>query len=194
MGGDKAKMEINMKRFLVVITLVAVLMFSMGYSVRNGVFSHRDPQVNVNMYVLKETPEGNDLIYSGNVITDRFENKLGNIFGFNNETVYETKWIALGNSTIDQTKTKLDAEATTLGFARAVADSVVKWSNGGDTAINYTKKFTATGDIQIDATALHESVTGEATDAVALASLGGAEDFKNNWNCTIIWVLTWNAN
>ena len=126
-------------------------------------------------------------------MTDRIEEKARNIFGFNNETINIFNAIALGNSTIAQTKTKLDTEATTTGFARTNG-TVTAWTNSGDYAFNVTNKFTATGNIAVNSTALHETDTGETTDAVALASLGGSEDFKNNWNCTITWSITCNFN
>jgi len=188
-------MEMSKRKFLVAVSLIAVLTFLGGYSIAQvSLKNHRNPSARDNVYIFKETPKGTEMIYGGNIITDRFENKLANIFGFDNETVYETKWIALGNSSISKTKTKLDTEATGSGFHRQVSSSIVKWTNGEDIAVNYTLKFTANETVQINAAALHESITAEATDCVALASLGGAQDFEDNWNCTIVWALTWDAN
>lgn len=188
------KKIINKKSF-VAIGLLLVLSFSLGYAFHNFISyrGHENPKLKANVYVFKETPQGQDLIYSGNVMTDRIEKKLRNIFGYNNETVYTFNAIALGNSTIAQTKSKLDTEATSTGFARANG-TIAGWVNSGDYAFNCTHKFTATGNIAVNSTALHETDTGEATDAVALASLGSLEDFQNNWNCTIIWSITYNAN
>ena len=191
-------MEITRTRFAITVVLVATLFFVVGgYVFSQNLFSrHKDPQPVANVYVFKETPEGIDLIFGGNVITDGAERYVRNILGNNNETTHNaTQWISLGNSTIAQTKTKLDSEATSAGFTRAANDSYVAWINGGDYAYNVTKKFTATGKIQINATGLHYHPTSNTDNNLfALASLGGAQDFQNNWNCTIIWVITWNAN
>ena len=188
-------MNVNGKVFITALVIVALLSGTIGYCWKQGLFnSHHAPQTTINLYVFKETPEGIELVYSGNVLTDRIEKKLANIFGFNNETVYAWTYIALGNSTVSQTKNKLDTEATTLGFARANSTSVVRWISSGDYSVNYTKKFTALGDITINAAALHETGVGETADAVAMASLGGDQSFQNNWNCTIVWTITWNAN
>jgi hypothetical protein len=154
---------------------------------------HRDPETQVNVFVFRETPEGNEMIYSGNVLTDRIERKVRNILAYNNETVYKTTYIALGNSTVAQTLTKLDTEATSTGFERANSTTTA-WVNSGDWAANFTHKFTATGNIVINATALHETVTAGATNAVAIASLGASYSFQNNWNCTIVWSITHNWN
>lgn len=160
------------------------------------IFNHRNPKVRANVYVFKETPEGKDQINSGNVITDIGELYVRNILGFDNVTAQNaTQWITLGNSTIAQTKTKLDAEATSTGFTRAANDTCVAWINSGDYAYNVTKQFTATGNIQVNATGLQwDSTSDSDNNLFALASLGGAQDFQNNWNATIIWVITWNAN
>lgn len=189
-------MEIGGKRFVSAIVLAVLLGFSCGYVWQRGwLFAHRDPSVKANVYVFKETPQGKDLIVSGNVITDIGERYVRNILGFDNETAHNaTKWISLGNSTVGQAKTKLDTEATSTGFTRAVG-SVVAWVNSGDYAYNVTKKFTATGNIQVNASGLQWSgVSNSDNNLFAVASLGGAQSFQNNWNCTIIWVITWNAN
>lgn len=190
-------MEIKRKHFALTIALISVLMFAMGYSIQNGVFnSHKNTQPRVNVYVFKETYESNDLICSGNIMTDWAERYYRNNAGFNNETAFNaTQWISLGNSTIVQTNTKLDVEATSDGFSRAANDSVVTWVNAGDFAYNVTKKFTATGTIYINATGLHVSATGNSdNNMVAHAYLGDMEKFETNWNCTIVWAITWDAN
>lgn len=197
MGGDNDKMELSKTKFMFAILLTVIISVSSTYALVNANIlfkNHHSPQVQANVYVFKETTTGKDMIYSGNVLTDRIEQKVRNIFAWNNETVYDFNYIALGNSTIDQTNNKLDTEATTLGFGRAANDTCVGWTDGGDFAFNVTNKFTATGNIWVNATALHETGTPNAQDAVAIASLGAMEDFQNNWNCTIIWSITWNAN
>lgn len=191
-------MQVNKKSFILSLVLVALLSFSVGYGLQNRLLAHKNPQPEVNLWVFKETPEGITTLVGGNIITDLAERNMRNVHGFDNETDYITKWISLGNSTILQTKTKLDDEALVGdgggGFVRAEG-SVVAWVNGGDFAYNVTKKFTALGNIAVDAAGLQWLVTsGSDNNLFALASLGGTQSFQNNWNCTIRWVVTWNAN
>lgn len=150
------------------------------------------PYTQDNVYILKETPTGTELIATHNVLTDIFERVARNEFGFDNATYGITDYISLGNSSIDQTNTQLDTEATTDGFARAQG-TVTAWTNSGDKAYNVTKKFTATGTIAINSAGLHWASSGDG-NLCALASLGGTQTFENNWNCTIVWVITYNYN
>jgi len=195
-GGENEKMEISKRKFLVAVSLIAVLTFLGGYSIAQvSLKNHRDPTLRENVYIFKETPSGTELIGSGNVISDIGERYIRNILGFDNVTANNaTKWISLGNSSVADTKTKLDTEATTTGFTRTLG-TVTAWMNGTDYAYNVTKKFRATGDIQINCAGLQWSGTSDSDNNLfALASLGGAQDFENNWNCTIVWVITWDAN
>lgn len=189
--------QVSKKAFTFSLCLVALLSFGVSYAFQNNWFNmnHRDPQVTVNVWVFRETPQGVEELVSGNVITDIGERYVRNILGFDNVTNHNaTKWIALGNSTIDQTKTKLDTEATTMGFTRTLG-TVDAWVNSGDYAYNVTKKFTATGNIAVNAASLQWSgVSNSDNNMFALASLGGTQSFQNSWNCTIRWVITWNAN
>lgn len=150
----------------------------------------------VNVYIVMETAHGTETIATHNVITDIGEIYARNILGWNNVTGHNaTQWIALGNASVSQTDTKLDTEATSTGFTRAANDSCTHWINSGDYAYNVTKKFTATGAITINATALQWSgVSNSDNNAYAIASLGGSQGFENNWNCTITWAVTYNFN
>jgi len=158
-------------------------------------FTPKQPHYKANVYVIKETVYGTETIASHNIITDIGERYARNLLGFDNVTANNaTKWIALGNSTADAGDTKLDTEATSLGFTRALG-TVTAWDNSGDKAYNVTYKFTATGNIQINATALQWSgVSNSDNNCYAISGLGGSQDFQNNWNCTIIWVVTYNFN
>jgi len=157
---------------------------------------HQNPNPRVNVYVIRETPEGRETLVSGNVITNIGELAARNIFGYDNITAWNaTQWISLGNSTVAQTETILDAEATTTGFTRAANDTCLAWINSGDYAYNVTNQFTATGTIAVNATGLHWDPTSNSDNNMfAVASLGAMQGFQNNWNCTITWVITWNAN
>jgi len=104
----------------------------------------------------------------------------------------DVKYIALGNCSVSQTKTKLDSEATTAGAGRALATRTF-WISGGDYAFNLTKKFTFTGTITLNATAAHWSGTANAADAYAIANIPETT-FQNNWNLTITWMFVYNGN
>lgn len=173
--------------------MLIIISFLAGYCFKT-VDSHRSPKPSVNVYVYKETNQGIQLIYSGNVITDIGEKLPRDWLSGENATAYPVKWIALGNSSIAQTKTKLDTEATSTGFTRALG-AITYGISGGDYYHNVTKKFTATGDIQINAASCHWSGTSDSDgNMYALTSLGGAQDFQNNWNCTITYMLVFDSN
>jgi len=182
------------------LSLMAIVFFASGYIAASMAWGPHGPQWKANVIVIIEKPNGNDvMIFKAvsifNTITDIGERYIRNVIGNDNETNDATKYISLGNSTIAASKTKLDTEATTTGFIRTVATSIVGWVNAGDYAINYTKKFTATGNIAINAAGLQWSTTSNSDNNLyALASLGGTQSFQNNWNATIIWVITYNAN
>ena len=180
----------NKIKALTFFSILLVLSFGLGYGLN---LVKRTPRMKANVYVMVESPSGSDLIFS-NTLTDILEREVRNDMGFGNASVGTYTYIALGNSTIDQAETKLDTEASTTGFDRVVGSSIVAWMTGGDYGYNVTKKFTATGDIEINAVALHKSDVTDTEDAGALASLGGAQAFENNWNCTIVWVITCNFN
>ena len=188
-------MEIS-KRFLSAILLLTIsTSVLIGYSLRTyEIYRHRDPKVSGNVFVIYETAKGTYEFPVGNVITDIGELYDRNILGFDNVTANNaTKWIALGNSTIAQTKTKLDTEATASGFTRALG-TVAAWINGTDYAYNVSKKFTATGTIRVNATSLHwHDQSNSDNNCYALASIT-ATTFENNDNCTITWVITRDNN
>jgi len=155
---------------------------------------HQSPSVSANIYILKESTSGTDVLYVGNTITDIGERMLRNLIGFANQTQYTCKEISLGNATVVQTLTKLTTEATNLGFDRHTG-TVITWINSGDYAFNVTYKFTATGNIAINAAGLHWNATDNTDNNMfAAASLGGTQAFQNGWNCTAIWSITINAN
>lgn len=186
---------VSKKMLVACMTISFVIGALLPYGYNQIVPSHRNPRARTNVYVFRETPQGTDLIYAGNTITDIGEQYARNILGFDNVTNWNaTKYIALGNSTIGQTKTKLDTEATGTGFDRAIG-TVVSWTSSGDAAYNVTHKFTASGNIAINASALHWSGQKNSNNnCFALASLGSSQSFQNNWNCTIVWVIVYDFN
>lgn len=184
-----------MKKFAGMYAAILFSVLALSFCLPQGPI-HQNPNPRVNVYVVKETPEGRQTIVSGNVITDIAELLVRNIIGYDNITAWNaTQYISLGNSTVAQTETILDAEATTTGFTRAANDTCLAWINSGDYAYNVTNQFTATGNIAINATGLHWDPTSNSDNNMfAVAYLGSMQAFQNNWNCTITWVITWNAN
>jgi hypothetical protein len=179
------------KKAMAFFMLFLTIGFAFGYSI--NFYQHGRLKITANVYVFKESPEGIELIL-GNTLTDWLERDVRNIIGFANGSTVAYKYITLGNSSIAQTKTILDTEATTSGFGRALG-TVTAWESGTDFAFNVTKKFTATGTITINACGLQNSATPEADNTLgALASLGGSQTFLANWNCTIVYSLIFNFN
>jgi len=192
-------MEIDEKLFFGLILVSCLLSGFIGYAFNSMPFHvHRDPQVSANVYVLIETIEGSSSYSSGNIITDIGEAYVRNILGWDNVTSNNaTQWISLGNATIAQTLTKLGVEATTVGFERAANDTCVAWNNGTDRAYNVTNKFTATGNIAVNATGCHWNPTGNSDNnmfACAYLTDGTMHQFTATSNCTVTWVFTVDAN
>lgn len=181
---------------LSVFLLSILLSFSAGYLYQRSQLES-SPLIYANVFVLIEKPTGHEYIGIGsimvhNTLVDQFEQEARDLFA-DGGSADAYKYIALGNSSIEQTKTKLDTEVTSSGFERALG-TVVKWTYDGDYSMNVTKKFTATGSITINAVALHKSAVGETADACSVASLGGYQAFQSGWNCTIVYVLRFNFN
>ena len=187
-------MEISKKMFIFCLIMVFTIGSSFSLLVTQTPTSKN--RVNANVFVIFETARGTWTEPISNLITNEGERYVSNILGWDNVTNNNaTKWVALGNNTAPAvTDVLLDAEATTTGFTRAVNDTCVRWMNGTDYAYNVSKQFTATGTIRINATSLHWNPTSNSSNNMfALASITETT-FNNNDNCTIVWVITWDAN
>jgi len=178
--------------------LTAIICFNIGYFVRPHelLLGHRDPKVKVNIFVLHESAEGLASLSGGNVITNIGEQYVRNILGFDNVTANNaTQWISLSNdASPSATWTKLPNEITATGFARAANDSCTAWVNSGDYAYNVSKKFTATGAVTAQCAGLNWHPTGDSDNNLFAAAAFTQTTFANNDNCTIVWVITVNAN
>lgn len=188
-------MEISKRAFALILCLLCISSFAFGYGWQSGWF-HRNPNARVNLFVFAETAHGRYQLSGGNVITDYGEKYVRDILGFNNVTDQNaTKWISLSNdASPDQTWTKLPNEVDdTNGFGRALG-TVSGWVNAADWAYNVTKKFTATGTQQLQCVGLHWS-GGPLSDYNLFACAAFTQTtFNANDNCTIVWVITWDAN
>ena len=187
-------MEISRKLFTAIICLT-VLATSFGTATILKLPVHRSPRLKANVFILYETARGTWKGGSGNIITNIGERYARNVFGWDNVTAFNaTQWISLGNATAGAALTKLTTEATTLGFTRAANDTCVAWNNGTDYAYNVTNQFTASGTIRVDATGLQWSGTSDSDNNLFAVADITATTFENNDNCTITWVITWDAN
>ena len=188
-------MEISKKTFLFTIVLSVLMSSAFSYVIIRPI-GYRATGPKANVFVIYETARGTWTEPVGNLITDLGERYVRNIIGWDNVTSNNaTHWIALGNNTAPANgDTKLDAEATATGFTRAANDTCVHWMNGTDYAYNVSNQFTATGTIRVNATSLHWNPTSDSdNNCFALASITETT-FNNNDNCTIVWVITWDAN
>lgn len=184
-------MEISRKKFVLTIALVAIVAFVNGYAIQNYLLKpHQPMRAKANVFITIQTEMGTYHLLESNKITDIGENATR--YGVCGAAV-DVKYISLGNSTIEQTNTKLDSEADTAGATRA-AGTRSFWISGGDYAFNVTKKFTFTGTITLNATGLHWSGESKSDgNLFALASFTQTT-FQNNWNLTITWSVVFNGN
>lgn len=192
----KLEREKASRYLIAVVWAVSIVSaFMIGYAVNSAWFNyighqHRPPKPQVNLYIFVETPEGESLLFSGNLITDIGENRTA----FSLRGVQTTvKWISLGNaSSIDASKTKLDSEY--MRVEGTVSDVYIR---NGDYAWNVTKKITFTETVKINACGLHWSGTANSDGnlyALAYLTDGSYQEFHPNWNATIIWILTFDCN
>lgn len=179
---------------LLLVTTFAVA-FAIGYSFHSPDAGHRDARYSANVYVIYETMAGREESPAGNVITNIGERYVRNLLGWNNVTNNNgTQWISLGNASAAAALTKLTTEATSDGFTRAANDTCVAWNNGTDYAYNVSKKFTATGAIQVNCTGLHWNPTSDSDNNLFACADITETAFAANDNCTIKWVITVDGN
>lgn len=186
-------MKLSKARLALVIALTAFLSIGTTYAWQNGFFvihidGHRNPQIRTNVCVTIETKLGVSELATSNNISDYGEQLVRDIFS-GGGTAEKWDYIAYGNlsGTGHNAKTALDSQN-----ARHQG-TIVNWTNSGDYALNCTYKKTFSSTVRINGTALHHNSTGNS--AVALTNFpGGGVTFNNNDNCTITWVITFDAN
>lgn len=188
-------MEISKTKLLTLITITFLCASVVGYALHSSSLQRR-PKLRVNVYMLHESVSGKHLEKSGNLITDIGERYVRNILGFDNVTDHNaTKWISLSNdATPLVTWTKLPNEITTdNGFRRALA-TMTTWMNGTDYAYNASNKFTATGTQQLQCAGANWNPTRDSDNNLFAAATFSQTTFNSGDNCTITWVITWDAN
>jgi len=189
-------MEISKKKFVATIVLTAILTVSLTYTIKPYLLAGHSPKVRANLFVFVETVDAQYKSSTHNLITNIGERYPRDILGFDNVTNHNaTKWISFSNTgTPSVTWTELDTEINANGFSRALG-SVVAWMNGTDYAYNVTKKFTASGTQQLKNAGLQWSgVALSDNNLFACAGLPQQTTFNSGDNCTILWVITYNAN
>ena len=188
------------KSWALSLVLTALLCTALTYAlVQVYPYTHRDPQVSVNVFVITETAAGRSEFVGGNVITNLWETNLRNTYAFYNDTMVPnatnmTKYISVGNCTPAATLTIITDEAAENGFTRAVG-TVAAWQNGTDAAFNVSKTFTcATAAETIDSAGLNWFADSDSDlNLVAVAAITQTA-FAVGDNCTILWVITFDAN
>lgn len=187
------------KKIIYIITtcLIACLAFSGGFLFKDY-YVHHDPAVTANVAFYEGTGADARLVAtSGNLITDFGENRT--LYSLLN-TLTSITGMAVGNITsVDASDTGLDTEATTAGFTRVACNVSSVWSNGGDSAVNFTASWDASAAIAVNGVALCLGTSASAADAVALSFItdGTMHQFPLSTpasRLTAVWTLTCNAN
>jgi hypothetical protein len=180
-----------------VVTLCVILcLISLGFGYQlASIPQHRSPRATANVFLLCETAKGTYSGNGGNLITNIGERYVRNILGFNNVSDHNaTKWISLSNVGSPLASwTELDTEIAANGFTRAIG-TVTSWMNGTDYAYNVSKKFTATGQQQLQTAGLQWNDTPESDNNLFAAATFSQTTFETDDNLTITWVITWDAN
>ena len=187
------------KSWALSLVLTALLCTALTYAlVQVYPYTHRDPQVVANVFVIHEGINGVETIPAGNVITNIAEMGLRNLLAFDNDTwldgTNKTDYISLGNSTPAATLTKITDECdNSSDFGRAQG-TVAAWNNGTDYAYNVTKTFTANATVTIDTAGLNWFWSdGSDNNLFAVAAITQTA-FAIGDNCTITWVITFDCN
>jgi hypothetical protein len=191
-------MKLN-KTWLLSLMLTAMLCIGLTYALTQAnQYVHRDPQFTANVWVLHEGVSGKEMLPAGNVITDIAETGLRNLLGFDNDTwldgTNKTDYISVGNCTPAAALTKITTECdNSSAFGRAQG-TVTAWANGTDAAYNVTKTFTANATVTIDSAGLNWFWSdGSDNNLFAVAAIAQTA-FAVGDNCTITWVITFDAN
>lgn len=186
---------------MLVVSLCSFVAYSLGSNSSVGVApaqlttGHRDPSVSYNVYVFKD---GVQVAESGNTITDIGEDWICDwigLAGADNTTARSAaQYISLSNDgSASAAWTVLPGEVNANGFTRAVG-TVTPWVNGGDSAFNVTKTFTASDTQQLQTAGLNWDDVAESDNNLFAAADFTQTTFSSGDTLTITWVITVNAN
>lgn len=191
-------MELDNKKFALVIVSTILLTMSLTVmasyyvlDVTPGRNKHKNPELKANLYVFVDKAEVEYWMGSGNVITNIGENYTRDIHSGNSTGLNGIHWISLGNVTGTlQTKTQLDSE-----YNRNLG-TIVNGTLGADPHFNLTYTHTFNETQRIDGAGAHWEGTYDSNNNLyAVANFaGGAVTFNLNDNCTVLWMITYDAN
>lgn len=185
----------NKIKYPIILLVTSIMMFSLGLTIAPTFLDHKNPQVQWNVYVLKDGVQIGEA--AGNLITNIGETWLRDWAGSSagNTTSRDgARYISLCNTASpDATWTKLTSEVTANGFDRAEG-TVAWWTNSNDAAFNVTKTFTATGTQQLQTAGLNWVATDDSDNNLFAAAAFTQTTFNNGDTLTITWTITFDAN
>lgn len=177
------------------IALASVLALEVSGSMLFSSQSHFEGDA----YFVFQTSHGTYSQYVHDLITtigEQYEAELpvGNasaIDGGTGLTNLNATVFSYGNATPAIGLTKLTQEASTGGFGRAAADSVVQWLNGGHYAANFTKTIHCSATITLNAVGIQWSdAAGSDLNLYAVFALSQSTTFNVGDNFTGTFIHT----
>lgn len=179
-------------KFLGILAISVLISFSLGYSLKTT-FQHKTPKASVNVFIFHESTNGIAVIPVGNLITDIGETFIrDSVSGPDAQSI--TDYISLSNDATPLVSwTKLPNEVNANGFARAQG-AVTNWTYSGDAAYNVTHKFTATDAQTLQCAGLNWASTPESDNNLFAAAAFTQTAFTSGDNCTIVWMIVFDAN
>jgi len=166
------------------ITAIILCAFLLGYFISPTTQQNR---YKANIFIGYELFNGNNELKTHNVVTDIGELQIELRQSTNGTYVY-FGYISIGNATASQTLTELTQE-----YDRQ-AGTIVRWTNGGDSAFNCTYKWTFTETVSLNCAGNHWAISGNNNMGAVANFPSGAQVFNANENLTARWVWTFNAN
>lgn len=194
-GGERTSIN---KTWLAITLCACILTGVSTYYFSHGLGSqHTQPEVQANVYVLKESLGSKQDLSTENVITNigglyvRNALAFGNISGSGTNTINRTSCISMGNASVAATLTKLTTEATTANFTRVNA-TVTAWYNttGNFYAYNVSYTFTASATLRLNAVGLQWDLTSDSDNNLFAAAAITETTFNSADTASVTWVIT----
>ena len=166
------------------ITAIILCAFLLGYFASPQIQRHG---YKANVFIGYELFSGNSEFETHNVVTDIGEAQIELRCSTNGTYVF-FGYISIGNATASASLTQL-----TTQYDRKLG-TVVRWTNGGDSAFNVTYKWTFTETVSLNCAGNHWADSGDNNMGAVANFPTGAQIFNANENLTARWVWTFNAN
>lgn len=198
-GGEGLQMEISKTWIAITLTLCLLTGVSTYIFTQGPGYRHTQPNLQANVYVLKESLGQRQDLSTPNVICNiggqyvRNALAFGNISGSGTNIINRTTCISMGNATVAATLTKLTTEATTANFTRVNASSTtVAWYNttGNFYAFNVSYTFTASATLRLNAVGLHWDSTSDSDSNMFACAAITETTFNSGDTATLTWVIT----